>query len=308
LGAEFSPDVFSPDNFSPDVFSPDNFSPDVFSPDNFSPDNFSPDVFSPDNFSPDVFSPDNFSPDNFSPDNFSPDNFSPDNFSPDNFSPDNFSPDNFSPEAFSSAQSRSLIAVSAFEGVAGEGVVINTWDNDGDFYVRVRGRNGAFNLGAPFRLDVISLAGACRQVRPIAPSAPQDGIGGFKTIILTDFGRMESSESERANLAARLATFASRPEVSGAIVDVGADERVQAANRQADDFPGCPYAKNLVAYAIKDIVDRYADLEYVVIVGNDGVIPSFGFLTRRCWATKRITCRQWAMRPLHRPACAWATT
>src|SRR3989337_1830329 len=104
LGAEFAPDVFSPDNFSPDVFSPDNFSPDVFSPDTFSPDNFSPDVFSPDNFSPDAFSPDNFSPDVFSPDNFSPDNFSPDNFSPDNFSPDNFSPDVFRPDAFSTSQ------------------------------------------------------------------------------------------------------------------------------------------------------------------------------------------------------------
>jgi hypothetical protein len=139
LGAEFAPDAFSPDAFSPDAFSPDAFSPDAFSPDAFSPDAFSPDAFSPDAFSPDAFSPDAFSPDAFSPDAFSPDAFSPDAFSPDAFSPDAFSPDAFSPDAFSSAQSRSLIGASAFNGTAGEGIRVNTWSNSSYFYVRVRG-------------------------------------------------------------------------------------------------------------------------------------------------------------------------
>jgi CSLREA domain-containing protein len=280
LGAEFTPDVFSPDNFSPDVFSPDNFSPDNFSPDNFSPDNFSPDVFSPDNFSPDVFSPDNFSPDVFSPDNFSPDNFSPDNFSPDNFSPDNFSPDVFSPDAFSSAQTRSMIAVSAFEGIASEGISVNTWDNTGDFYVRVRGRNGAFNPGARFHLEVMLLPGNCGSLNTFqTPSdfAPEDG--NFHTLILTDFSRLVGTDAEKNALLAKLNNeFKDQPEVNGVVVDVGQFDWIMDANGQADANYNCPFAKNLVAYAIKDIVDRYRavnPLEYVVIVGNDNVIPFF---------------------------------
>ncbi len=277
LGAEFAPDAFSPDAFSPDAFSPDAFSPDAFSPDAFSPDAFSPDAFSPDAFSPDAFSPDAFSPDAFSPDAFSPDAFSPDAFSPDAFSPDAFSPDAFSPDAFSGAQTRSLLAVSAFEGTAGEGISLNTWNNTGEFYVRVRGRNGVASLDGPFHLEVTLLTGSCSAVGPITtPPSLVASAGDYKTIILADLGRMAPADT--TEMEARLAALAARPEVAGIVVDVGADARVAAANTQADAFPTCPYAKNLAAEAIKDIVDDYwalNPLEYVVIVGGDQVIPFY---------------------------------
>ncbi len=219
-----------------------------------------------------------FAPDNFSPDNFSPDNFSPDNFSPDNFSPDNFSPD---PAAFSSAQTRSLIGVSAFEGANGEGLSRNTWNNSGNYYVRVRGRNGAFSLAAPFHLQVIMLTGSCGAVTP-TPSLPANpqfitpSAGNYKTVILADFSRMPSTP----DLDSALAAFAARPEVAGVVVNVGNDDRVKALNTQADTKFDCPYAKNLVAGAIKDIVDGYWNLnplEYVVIVGGDNAIPFFRY-------------------------------
>ncbi len=64
------------------------------------------------------------------------------------------------------------------------------------------------------------------------------------------------------------------------IVYVDQDARVAAANLQADGKRpvNCPQAKNLVADAIKQVVQRYRDvnpLEYVVIVGNDNIIPFF---------------------------------
>ncbi|MCA9900697.1 MAG: CSLREA domain-containing protein [Ardenticatenaceae bacterium] len=276
LTAEFAPDAFSPDAFSPDAFSPDAFSPDAFSPDAFSPDAFSPDAFSPDAFSPDAFSPDAFSPDAFSPDAFSPDAFSPDAFSPDAFSPDAFSPDAFSPDAFSSAQMRSLIAVSAFNGTAGEGVRLNTWENGGDFYIRVRGRNGAFDANNSFVLNVLQTAGSCGEVTTALPATTHTAVANnYNTIILVDNGRLAG---DLTTLQARLATFAARPEVNGVIVNVGSDARVAAANAQADIYTGCPFAKNLAANAIKDIVDAYRalnPLEYIVIIGNDDVIPFF---------------------------------
>jgi len=281
LGAEFAPDAFSPDAFSPDAFSPDAFSPDAFSPDAFSPDAFSPDAFSPDAFSPDAFSPDAFSPDAFSPDAFSPDAFSPDAFSPDAFSPDAFSPDAFSPDAFSSAQMRSLLGVSAFQGTASEGIRLNSWNNTGYIYVRVRGANGAFDQQTPFHLEIAVLSEVCNVVMPITtPGTTTAAAGNYKTIILTDMARLAGSATEKAQMQTLLASFAARSEVAGVIVDVGSSARVAAANAQADAHPACPYAKNLVAGTIKEIVTAYEalnPLEYVVIVGGDGVIPFYRY-------------------------------
>jgi CSLREA domain-containing protein len=281
LNAEFAPDAFSPDAFSPDAFSPDAFSPDAFSPDAFSPDAFSPDAFSPDAFSPDAFSPDAFSPDAFSPDAFSPDAFSPDAFSPDAFSPDAFSPDAFSPDAFSSAQMRSLIAVSAYNGAVSEGILVNTWSNDGDFYVRVRGRNGAYSLSSPFHLSVTLLTGVCNAVSADLPASTLTAeVGNYQTVILTNSSRMSGSEQDKVTMSQRLSALAARLEVAGKVVDVSTDARVAAAYQQADANPACPYAENLVAQAIKRIVSQYRannPLAYVVIVGNDGAIPFFRY-------------------------------
>jgi len=276
----FSPDTFSPDTFSPDTFSPDTFSPDTFSPDTFSPDTFSPDTFSPDTFSPDTFSPDTFSPDTFSPDTFSPDTFSPDTFSPDTFSPDTFSPDTFSPDTFSSAQTRSLIAVSAHDGTQGEGILVNTWTKSGDFYLRVRGRNGAFSPDVPFHLNVTMLNGACGLVSPILPAS--DTVlqaGNAQTLILTDLDKTEGSSAEKTLLQANLSALATR--TNGRVVNVGADARVHAAYVQAQAQPACVYAMNLQAEAIKAIVDGFRErnpgLAYIVLVGNDHAIPFFRY-------------------------------
>jgi len=90
---------------------------------------------------------------------------------------------------------------------------------------------------------------------------------------------MAGTATDKSLLQSRLATFAARLEVSGIVVDVSADARVAAANAQADANLACPFAKNLVADSIKAVIDRYRalnpSLEYVVIVGNDSVIPFF---------------------------------
>jgi CSLREA domain-containing protein len=279
--AEFAPEAFSPEAFSPEAFSPEAFSPEAFSPEAFSPEAFSPEAFSPEAFSPEAFSPEAFSPEAFSPDAFSPEAFSPEAFSPEAFSPEAFSPEAFSPEAFSGAQLRSLLGVSAFRGLANEGLIINTWNNSGDFYVRVRGANGAFNNQFPFRVSIEIQSGNCGDVSPIATgSTTTPTAGNYQTIILTDLARMAGTAAEKATLSAQLAAFAARPEVAGVMVDLAADARVTAANVQADAYPACPYAKNLVADTIKEIVDGYwalNPLQYVVILGNDATIPFYRY-------------------------------
>jgi uncharacterized delta-60 repeat protein len=281
LTAEYAPTVFSPTVFSPTVFSPTVFSPDAYAPTVFSPTVFSPTVFSPTVFSPTVFSPTVFSPTVFSPTVFSPTVFSPTVFSPTVFSPTVFSEQEIA-QAFSTAQTRSIVAVSANPGSGDEFTVVNTWNRTGYFYARVAGRKGAFDSTTPFKLSVAKGATTCTGVtdttlvqRPAQPNS------GLKTVIVTDSSKvaLDSTLPGPAGVTLRdkLATLASRSEVLGVLVDVKDDARVKALREQAAANPACPFAKNLLAEEIKNIIDAYRanPLQYVVLVGNDDAIPFF---------------------------------
>jgi hypothetical protein len=287
----FSPTAFSPTAFSPTAFSPTAFSPTAFSPTAFSPTAFSPTAFSPTAFSPTAFSPTAFSPTAFSPTAFSPAVFSPTAFSPTAFSPTAFSPTAFSPTAFSGAQVRSLVGLSAFPGTADEGIYLNAWDNSGDFYLCVRGRNGAWKVGVPFRLQVFVEQGACGAIAaaplPEGKTRIQATAGPSRTLILLDSWRMLNpcpnligpSPAEVQKMIAALNVFAALPEIQGVVVDLGADTWLRALHQWSDDpkVVTCPYARNVVANAIRQIVLDYRNLrpaiENIVIVGNDNIIP-----------------------------------
>ena len=209
----------------------------------------------------------------FSPSVFSPAVSLPSVFSPSVFSPSVFSPSVFS-DAFASAQTRSVIGFSSRDGRATESISSATYNNTGYFYVRVQGRNGSFATD-DFTLNVTTTSGIC--------SAPLEGFastptlvgtpGSADTVILTDPARLPGTAAEKAALATALTTFAGQ--VNGVVVDLGASERVQALQSQANDpdLVTCPYAKNLVAEATREIVNSYRDdagtLKYVVVVGDD---------------------------------------
>ena len=295
LSAKFSPSVFSPSVFSPSVFSPSVFSPDAYSPSVFSPSVFSPSVFSPSVFSPSVFSPSVFSPSVFSPSVFSPSVFSPSVFSPSVFSPSVFSPSVFSDadvaKAFSSAQSASIIGVSATPGNGDETVVVNSWNETGEFYVRVAGRGGAFDPSNLFTLTVTPAGSECTHVTDtvLTPRAAAAGAGDYATVILTDSTRLALGNGSEGTLADRIQDLRTRPEVDGILVDLATDTRVQQLRTQAGAVAnrGCPFAQNLVAQEIKSIVDSYRataetpgateTLRYVTILGDDTVVPFFRY-------------------------------
>ena len=175
--------------------------------------------------------------------------------------------------------------MSAFEGTAGEGIALNTWNNTGEFYIRVRGREGAFSLDAPFRLQVKMDPGPCADL-PADSTLPGGTLtgsaGDYRTIILVDEARLRAryDTSDVDALLAQLNVLAARPEVHGVIVNVNDDARVAEANARADAYTACPYAKNVVAESIRRVVRAYHavnPLEYVVIVGNDDAIPFFRY-------------------------------
>jgi hypothetical protein len=209
--------------------------------------------------------------------------FAADAFSPAALSPAALSPAALSPAALSSAQIRSVVGISAFEGLTSEGLVANTWLSQGSWYVRVRGRNGEHAPGARFQLRVYYLPGACENVKT-EPQVPADApaltapAGGYRTLVLTDFSRLPQPESHPA-LLAKLVAFCARPEVAGVVLDVDADARVAWFNQQADAAYDCPFAKNLVADAIRAVIARSRQanpaLENIVLIGNDDVVPFF---------------------------------
>ncbi|MCL4302756.1 MAG: tandem-95 repeat protein [Anaerolineae bacterium] len=282
LNAEFATDAFAGDAVARGSRAPDAIARGSRAPDAFAVGAFSPDAIARGSRAPDAIARGSRAPDSFAPDAYAPDAYAPDALARGSRAPEAIARGSRAQDAFSSAQTRSLIGISAFEGTASEGVIVNTWNNTGDFYVRVKGRNGAFSLAQKFHLEVELLPGSCGDVSPIQLPPFAAGGPGFKTIVLTDLDRMEGSADDKAALIARLNSFIARPEVAGVVVDVG--DWVADLNVQADNNPECPYAKNLVALGIKDIVKAYRnanpDLAYVVIVGNDDVIPFFRYPDR----------------------------
>ena len=264
--------------------------PDQFLPDQFLPDQFLPDQFLPDQFLPDQFLPDQFLPDQFLPDQFLPDQFLPDQFLPDQFLPDQFLPDQFLAAAYTGALKRSLLAVSARPGISPELITRNSLDQPGERYLRVFGRNGASSQDAPFDVRIFIITGACANVSTIDPSIPAtlapSEPAKYKTLILTDTSRVSGSDADKAAMLGKMATLAARPEVSGAILDLGEKlpdgtpkyKRIAAAKAQADATKDCPYGKNVLASEIKKVIDSYRAIhpvQYLVLAGSDDVIPYY---------------------------------
>jgi hypothetical protein len=143
LTAEFAPSTFSPSTFSPSTFSPSTFSPDAYSPSTVQPSTFSPSVFSPSTFSPSTFSPSTFSPSTFSSLDVQSVDLQPVDLQPLDFSPSIYTLTEIQ-QAFSTAQSRSIVAISATAGLSDESTLVNTWNRTGHFYVRVTGPRLSF--------------------------------------------------------------------------------------------------------------------------------------------------------------------
>ncbi len=212
---------------------------------------------------------------------FSPTNFNPTNFNPTNFNPTNFNPTNFNGNAYSAAQTASMIAVSANDGTAPEEIQVNSWNSTGFMYVRVTGRQADFDPDEPFTASLEVIDGDCANL-DLTPGLgfPSADAGGYETLILYDGDRMSAkyAAGELAPMQAELAPLAADSQINGKVVDVSQQGRVAAANAQADSKESCHYAKNLVADAVKEVIDAYRannPLAYVIFVGSDNDIPFY---------------------------------
>jgi hypothetical protein len=174
--------------------------------------------------------------------------------------------------------------VSATPGTGDEAVAANTWNDTGEFYVRVVGRSGAFSTSAPFAITVKKGATTCDGVTDIAPPSRDDaGPLNLKTLVVTDSSKVDLNAPlpGGGTLGAKLDAFVSRSDIAGKLIDVASDARIGTLKAQAAANASCPFAKNLVAREIKAVIDSYRannpDLRYIVIAGNDDAIPFFRY-------------------------------
>ena len=146
--------------------------------------------------------------------------------------------------------------------------------------MRVQGRNGA-SSATPFHLALTNTGGPCSG----AALDPKLGFGTIagvpgtaQTVILTDTSRLGLTGTAATAFVAKLNSIAP---TQGVVVDVRTSPRINALNLQADTNAACPFAKNLVAQSIRDVVNSFRDsagtLKYVVIAGGDAVIPFFRY-------------------------------
>ena len=185
-------------------------------------------------------------------------------------------------DAYATAARKSLIAVSADPYSSVQTIERNSYDLSEDLYVRVV---GPASLSTSFSLEVSVSGGACAAVQPVNAglatiTGTQPSATGRMSVVVTDSTRLAGTPAEKATALGRLQTLSARPDVAGAVVDLGDGSypRVAAANAQADANPGCPSAKNTVAAEIKRVVDTYravdpSTLQYVVLAGGADVIP-----------------------------------
>ncbi len=186
------------------------------------------------------------------------------------------------PAVYSAAVNQALYAFSARSGLTPEAIARNTWDNSGDFYVRVYGSNGVYDLARPYKLTATVIDSSCVGVTLVksAPTPPTSP-GTPKTLFITHSGRLRSpdgtfvSATDAAAFITRLQQFASRLEVAGVVIDLATNTGMAPNYTQWDSAKTCAPAANVVADAVSDLISPYrsASLQYVVIAGGDQVVP-----------------------------------
>jgi hypothetical protein len=251
---------------------------------------FAPRIYAPRIYAPRIYAPDEYAPRIYAPDIYAPRIYAPDSYDPSLSGDPGFS------EAFSAAQDQTLLAVSSNTGTQSETVSASTGNTDGYFYVRVQGHTdltppGGFHVAnaitggagcgglsdfasVPLTLVLPTDTANPPQQAPVAPNPTNPS-----TVIVTDTNKLGLTPfSDRYNAyLASLSTLASA--TNGTWIDVSQSERVRDLWGQVAAHPGCPYAVNLVANAIKQLTDgfRNSNSKYVVLAGGDDVIPFFRY-------------------------------
>ena len=200
----------------------------------------------------------------------------------------------------------SYLGTSTQQGAVTKSASATSFEDSGYFYAEVTGIDGASSPD-PFTITVSTVGAACGGAS-IATYRTTDGYslvtgagsvsgagGPYPTTVIVDDSATMPQVSPTydattgtatggtgtGGIATTLAHLAKA--TNAAVVDVGKSKWVQAQATQAKTNAGCPFDANLEANAVQSIVNTYRNptspgsLKYVVIVGDDDVIPFFRY-------------------------------
>ena len=139
-------------------------------------------------------------------------------------------------------------------------------------------------LSSPDATEITTQLGAI----PIASTAPSGTQAPYSAVIVDNSGAMKQvgeSYTGQDEIYSNLVALAKAN--NGVILDVSQSEGISQLITQAQQNPTCPYAENLEAQGIQDLINSYRayttggaaenNLQDVVIIGDDDVIPFFRY-------------------------------
>jgi hypothetical protein len=185
---------------------------------------------------------------------------------------------------YSAAEQRALLARSRHGQITR-----NTWDNTGDFYIRVFNQDASFDPSRILSLSA-SVAPVCGtgSINVNKTASSFGVVGSPATVILTNTARIKAANglplTDPSNATPRTDFLASLNDfntfVNGSekgILDFANDPGLSQDYKQWDLQPSCVPAANVVSGAIHDLLARYRAqdpaLKYVTIVGGHTAIP-----------------------------------
>jgi len=287
--------------YLPGSYLPGSYLPGSYLPGSYLPGSYLPGGVLPGSYLPGSYLPGSYLPGSYLPGSYLPGSYLPGSYLPGSYLPGNPLPDGYLPELYSGAIRRGLIAIANDQVATTQTIERNTWDLSEDLYVMVSGPTSLAGSDA-FSLKVTVTNGVCASVSqlpdpsassPVIAAGSEPASGALTTLILWDSKRMldgspqlpGSPQADVDTLRNKLATFAARTEVNGAVIDLASPTypRVQQANNNADTNTACITAKNAAAVEIKRVIDAYratntpGALQYIVLVGGDREIPFFRY-------------------------------
>lgn len=172
-----------------------------------------------------------------------------------------------------------MVGASSQPGTVDEKISIDVWNRSGWYYILVAGHNGA-NSPQEYRLHITITPGLPviePGFEPPTFDPPEFVAPEVKTLILTHGAQLGARFGSIEALMDKLGVLAEHPDVAGAIIDFGAIKAIDDTYTLWSENPNNPVYANLVAGAIRAWLDvnraAYPNLEYLVIVGGDGILP-----------------------------------
>ncbi len=173
-----------------------------------------------------------------------------------------------------------LVGASTNVKTESEEIVFFTGNQVGWYYLLVVGNNGANRPHVPYTIDLgISYALGNLESYYVPTFSPITATLSSETLIIVHKRLLEEQygAESTALLMGKLDELANHPDVQGDVIDLSEFDLIESKYISWTQESTSVYKANLVAATIKSLLTAvrtsYPNLKYIVLVGNDAIIP-----------------------------------